>query len=174
MLYTTMDSPLGSVLVAGRVEDERLALRHISFLAGTPHLSPGEDWQCTRTPFADTVDQLAAYFAGERKEFELHLAPAGTPFQRTVWRELQRIPCGRTIPYGELARRIHRPTASRAVGAANGQNPLPVVIPCHRVIGTNGKLTGYAGGLHLKEALLAHERAMCGEQQLDLDLTAAD
>src|SRR5690606_32489233 len=102
--------------------------------------------------------QLGAYFAGELQAFDLPLAPEGTPFQRTVWQALQSIPYGQTISYGELAQEIGRPTASRAVGAANGRNPLPIVIPCHRVIGGNGSLTGYGGGLRFKKALLSLER----------------
>jgi methylated-DNA-[protein]-cysteine S-methyltransferase len=103
------------------------------------------------------VKQLREYFAGRRAEFDLPLAPEGTEFQRTVWRNLQDIPYGETISYGELAKRVGNPKASRAVGAANGQNPIPIVIPCHRVIGANGKLTGFGGGLPTKEALLALE-----------------
>ncbi len=102
--------------------------------------------------------QLRVYFAGELKEFDLPLAPDGTPFQQKVWRELCKIPYGETISYGELARRIDNPNASRAVGLANGSNPIPIIIPCHRVIGSNGKLTGYGGGLPIKEKLIALER----------------
>ena len=101
--------------------------------------------------------QLQAYFAGELREFDLPLAAAGTAFQQRVWRALCDIPYGETISYGELARRIGQPTASRAVGLANGQNPISIVVPCHRVIGANGSLTGYGGGLERKRWLLAHE-----------------
>ena len=101
--------------------------------------------------------QLQAYFAGELRDFELPLAAEGTPFQQRVWRALCDIPYGETISYGELARRIGQPTASRAVGLANGQNPISIVVPCHRVIGANGSLTGYGGGLARKRWLLAHE-----------------
>ena len=107
---------------------------------------------------ADAVRQLKAYFAGELENFDLSLSPQGTPFQQKVWSELQKIPYGKTISYGELARRIGNPKASRAVGLANGSNPISIVIPCHRVIGANGKLTGYGGGLPIKEKLLALER----------------
>ncbi len=103
------------------------------------------------------MKQLREYFAGKRADFDLPLAPEGTEFQRSVWRNLQDIPYGETISYGELAKRVGNPKASRAVGAANGQNPIPIVIPCHRVIGANGKLTGFGGGLPTKEALLALE-----------------
>ena len=107
---------------------------------------------------AETIRQLEAYFAGELESFTLPLAPHGTPFQMEVWRRLCDIPYGQTISYGEMARRIGNPKASRAVGLANGSNPIPIVIPCHRVIGSNGKLTGYGGGLPIKEKLLALER----------------
>jgi methylated-DNA-[protein]-cysteine S-methyltransferase len=101
--------------------------------------------------------QLDEYFAGERTLFELDVAPEGTPFQLAAWRELQRIPFGATISYGEQARRMGKPGAVRAVGAANGRNPIPIVIPCHRVVGANGSLTGYGGGIEKKELLLALE-----------------
>lgn len=102
--------------------------------------------------------QLQAYFAGELRDFDLPLAAEGTPFQQRVWRALCDIAYGETISYGELARRIGQPTASRAVGLANGQNPIAIVVPCHRVIGADGSLTGYGGGLERKRWLLAHER----------------
>ena len=101
--------------------------------------------------------QLEEYFAGERREFDLTLAPEGTPFERSVWDELRRIPFGETRSYGEIARAIGRPNASRAVGRANGANPIPIVVPCHRVIGADGSLTGYAGGLDMKRTLLELE-----------------
>lgn len=106
--------------------------------------------------------QVAEFFAGRRREFDFALAPEGTPFQKRVWAELVKIPFGETISYGELARRVGNPAASRAVGAANGQNPIALIVPCHRVIGSNGKLTGYGGGLPLKEKLLAWERRIAG------------
>jgi methylated-DNA-[protein]-cysteine S-methyltransferase len=102
--------------------------------------------------------QLAEYFAGARHVFDLALAPVGTPFQRLVWRALAAIPFGETRAYGEIARAIGRSAASRAVGAANGKNPFAIVVPCHRVIGASGELTGYAGGMAAKRWLLAHER----------------
>jgi methylated-DNA-[protein]-cysteine S-methyltransferase len=106
----------------------------------------------------EVVSQLEEYFEGKRRAFDLPLAPQGTPFQQRVWRALLDIPYGETISYGELASRIGNKAASRAVGLANGSNPLPIVIPCHRVIGSNGKLTGYGGGLPIKQQLLALER----------------
>jgi methylated-DNA-[protein]-cysteine S-methyltransferase len=105
----------------------------------------------------EAARQLAAYFAGDLREFDLPLRPSGTPFQLGVWEALRSIPYGETIAYGELARSIGRPTAARAVGSANHRNPLPIVVPCHRVIGADGTLTGYAGGLDVKSALLAIE-----------------
>lgn len=108
---------------------------------------------------ARAAAQLTEYFAGERRDFDLPLAPSGSAFQIAVWRALARIPFGATTSYGELARSIGRPSASRAVGAANGRNPLSIVLPCHRVIGASGELTGYGGGLPMKRWLLDHERA---------------
>ncbi len=111
-------------------------------------------------PFDAAREQLDAYFAGELERFDLRLAPAGTAFQLRVWEELQRIPFGETISYGELADRVGRPGAARAVGTANGRNPLAIVVPCHRVIGSDGALHGFAGGLERKRWLLAHEGAL--------------
>src|SRR5437868_4583065 len=108
---------------------------------------------------ARTAAQLTEYFAGERRDFDLALAPSGTEFQRTVWHALADIPFGTTCSYGDLARVVGRPSASRAVGAANGKNPIAIILPCHRVIGSNGTLTGYGGGLPMKRWLLDHERA---------------
>ena len=126
-------------------------------------VGPSPDWNHDDAAFGDVVSQLGEYFEGRRRQFDLPLAPAGTPFQQRVWSALLDIPYGETISYGELASRIGQKSASRAVGLANGSNPLPIVIPCHRVIGANGKLTGYGGGLPIKERLLAHER---GERRL--------
>ncbi len=124
-------------------------------------------WDADRV--AGVAAQLAEYFAGRRRDFALALDPPGTPFQRQVWEELARIPFGATISYGELARRVGRPAAARAVGAANGANPIPIVLPCHRVIGSDGSLTGYGGGLPLKKALLALEGVLeAGPEQLAL------
>ncbi len=133
-------------------------LQLISFPDGRHTRSPEPEWQEESKPLRETIHQLKAYFAGELQDFTLPLDPQGTAFQLAVWKSLTEIPYGDTISYGELARRIGNPNASRAVGLANGSNPIPIVIPCHRVIGSNGKLTGYGGGLPTKEKLLALER----------------
>ena len=150
--YTRIASPLGTLLLAG----DDSGLRHIMFACKIQSLDPA--WRHDAVPLTETIRQLQAYFAGELENFNLPLAPEGTPFQKEVWQRLCDIPYGQTISYGELARRIGNPKASRAVGLANGSNPIPIVIPCHRVIGSNGKLTGYGGGLPIKEKLLALER----------------
>ena len=113
--------------------------------------------------FVQAAKQLRAYFAGERQTFDLPLAPHGTEFQQSVWSELQRIPYGETTTYSKIAERIGRPAAVRAVGAANGANPIPIVIPCHRVIGASGSLTGFGGGLDVKRRLLAMEARLAGQ-----------
>ncbi len=154
MLYTQIESPLGPLLL---VADDG-GLRQILFVNGRHAAQPESSWEKDTAPFSETVRQLHAYFAGELENFDLQLAPEGTPFQLGVWRSLCDIPYGATVSYGELAVRIGNPKACRAVGLANGSNPIPIVIPCHRVIGSNGMLTGYGGGLPIKEKLLALER----------------
>ena len=153
--YDYYDSPLGQILVTASDE----ALTGLHFVGEKYFPAIEEQWQ--RQPNAQLIvrarQQLDEYFAGQRKHFELAVDPAGTAFQRGVWRALQRIPYGVTTHYGDIAARIGKPTASRAVGAANGRNPISIVIPCHRVIGANGGLTGYAGGMARKEALLRLE-----------------
>ncbi len=151
--FTVIPSPLGDILLARTVK----GLTHIRFQEGDSAVLPFSDWVRDDFAFADATAQLDAYFAAELREFDLPLAPAGTPFQQTVWQLLQTIPYGRTATYGGLAEKMGKPMAARAVGAANGRNPLPIVIPCHRVIGADGKLTGYRGGVRFKEALLALE-----------------
>jgi methylated-DNA-[protein]-cysteine S-methyltransferase len=146
------DSPVGPLTI--RVNDDG-ALEEIRFGdVGRASARPGGLKPALRC----VIEQLNEYFGGTRREFDLPLAPRGTEFQLACWNELQRIAYGSTISYSELARRIARPNAVRAVGAANGANPIPIIIPCHRVIGANGKLTGYGGGLPIKEKLLALER----------------
>jgi methylated-DNA-[protein]-cysteine S-methyltransferase len=151
MNYQYLETPIGRLLIGGDGE----AVRIIAFPKNGRPRDPQPGWiEGSTGAIEETARQLREYFAGRRREFELPLAPEGTQFQKSVWRELQGIPYGRTISYGELARRIGNPKASRAVGAANGANPIPIVIPCHRVIGANGKLTGFGGGLPIKEKLL--------------------
>ena len=152
--YTQMDSPLGPLLL---VADDA-GVRQILFVNGRHPARPDASWKQDRARHTETIRQLQAYFAGELETFDLQLAPQGTPFQLAVWRRLCDIPYGETMSYGQLASQIGNPKASRAVGLANGSNPIPIVIPCHRVIGSNGKLTGYGGGLPIKEKLLALER----------------
>ncbi len=152
-VFTVMDSPLGEVLLVGNDQ----GMTHLSFQAGSSAIAPNNDWQQDDAAFVDAVEQLEAYFAGELQDFNLSLAPKGTPFQQDVWRFLQTIPYGKTTSYGAIAQTMGKPNGSRAVGAANGRNPIAIIIPCHRVIGSNGSLTGYAGGLQFKEALLSLE-----------------
>jgi methylated-DNA-[protein]-cysteine S-methyltransferase len=154
MVYDHLDTPVGKLLLAA----EDGALRHIGFELGRHPVWIGDDWRRDPPAFASARAQLLAYFAGELTGFDLPLAPRGSPFQLGVWAELRRIPYGTTISYGELAARIGEPSAARAVGAANGQNPLPIVVPCHRVIGADGSLTGFGGGLATKKFLLEHEQ----------------
>jgi methylated-DNA-[protein]-cysteine S-methyltransferase len=151
MEFIELGSPIGDLLIVG---DQR-AVREIHF-PGDRRSAPG--WQlATEGPVPEAARQLEAYFARERREFDLPLAPEGTPFQQRVWRELQKIPYGQTLSYGEIARHLGNASASRAVGAANGANPIPIVVPCHRAIGADGGLTGFGGGLEVKAKLLALE-----------------
>lgn len=154
MHYRTLSSPIGPLLVAG----DRQGLRFLLFAEGRRAAAPQPGWEPDAGALDEPVRQLTAYFAGTLRAFELPLAPHGTPFQQSVWLELQKIPYGETISYGELARRLGNARAVRAVGLANGSNPIAIVIPCHRVIGSNGSLVGYGGGLPTKQALLALER----------------
>ena len=165
--YTTLDSPVGRLLLAGA--DEVLML--INFPTGSQALKPDPGWVRDDAMFAEARRQLDAYFAGTRTEFTMALAMDGTDFQKACWTALRQVPFGETISYGELARRIGRPKASRAVGAANHANPLPIVVPCHRVIGADNSLTGFGGGLDTKRVLLAHENVAV-ETQGDLFVNA--
>lgn len=161
----TLDSPIGPLRI---VTDERGRLCEVKFGSGlteAPGSQPGgtgaDEGAGLRARHSsgneDVAHQLVEYFAGTRKTFDLELAPRGTPFQLDVWKALCEVPYGETITYAELARRIGRPAAVRAVGAANGANPIPIIVPCHRVIGSNGTLTGYGGGIATKQFLLALE-----------------
>ena len=152
-LYTTTDSPIGELLLVG----DGTALSALYMQAGRrKRIDPS--WERSQAAFAAAIAQLGEYFAGERRDFDLPLAPRGADFQLRAWQALREIPYGETWSYGELARHIGRPTGSRAVGMANGRNPVSIVVPCHRVIGANGTLTGYAGGLERKQQLLELEQ----------------
>ena len=153
MYYCFLDTPIGELLLAG--EDGALSM--IGFPKGSMRREPEADWIFNEKPLADACEQLREYFAGERQAFDIPLQLNGTEFQVSVLKALQEIPYGQTASYGEIARRIGRPKAVRAVGAANGRNPIPIVVPCHRVIGSTGDLTGFGGGLDTKEALLRLE-----------------
>jgi len=154
--FCYINSPVGKLLLAGDAE----GIKHINFPMEKKPVHPQPDWQELPAFFASAVVELEEYFAGERKQFAVAVKPQGTRFQLGVWQELGKIPYGRTVSYGELARRVGQPKASRAVGAANGANPIPIIIPCHRVIGADGSLTGFGGGLHVKQYLLELEKAI--------------
>lgn len=153
MYYCHLDSPIGELLLAGGADE----LSVIGFPQGSMRRDPEPDWIYSEQPFAEVRKQLSEYFAGTRQQFDLPLKLAGTEFQISVLEALQTIPYGETTSYGAIAKQIGRPKAVRAVGAANGRNPLPIVVPCHRVIGSGGALTGFGGGLDTKEALLRLE-----------------
>ncbi|WP_016699990.1 methylated-DNA--[protein]-cysteine S-methyltransferase [Actinoalloteichus spitiensis] len=160
--HTVVDSPIGpltlvatgGVLAGVYMEEHRHRPDRATFGAQDD------------TGFDEAARQLAEYFAGERTDFDLPLAPHGTPFQKQVWAQLRDIPYGETVSYGDLAARMGRPSASRAVGLANGRNPISVIVPCHRVVGSTGSLTGYAGGVERKRTLLDLERRVSGRALL--------
>ena len=151
--YTYVNSPLGEILLARNRE----GLTTISFQEGIHLQKPRSSWRRDEEPLSEAKDQIEAYFTGQLAVFDLPLAPRGTPFEKLVWEELIEIDYGRTASYSEIARRLHARSAARAVGAANRNNPLPIVVPCHRVIGANGDLKGYSGGREIKRTLLDHE-----------------
>lgn len=157
--WTTVDSPLGSLMLTADADG-------LTGVYMEPHAhgpdSPDAAWVEDAAPFADAERQLDEYFAGERTDFDLPLHAKGTPFQLEVWQALRTIPFGEVRSYGDIAGQIGRPGASRAVGLANGRNPISVIVPCHRVIGSSGSLTGYGGGLTRKRLLLDHEAAVAG------------
>jgi methylated-DNA-[protein]-cysteine S-methyltransferase len=150
-LYTTWRSPLGELLLEG--DEHALRALHLPDRHPSRH---GRD--LAGAPFARAIEQLDEYFAGERTAFDLSLAPRGGSFDRTVWAHLERIPYGATRSYADIARALGDPDRARDVGIANARNPLPIIVPCHRVVGSDGSLTGYAGGLDRKRALLALEQ----------------
>jgi methylated-DNA-[protein]-cysteine S-methyltransferase len=158
-VYTTIASPLGELLAARDAE----GIRALYLPTGRNPARPAADWVRDDAAFDDLRGQLGEYFAGERTSFALPLHLVGSAFQQRVWTALLAIPCGTTTSYGALALEIGAPGAARAVGLANGQNPISIIVPCHRVIGASGSLTGYGGGLPAKQWLLTHER---GEPQL--------
>lgn len=153
LYFDTFDSPIGTLTVAA----DSHGIRHILFPQNRHEAKGRERWQRDPAAVTEARRQLLAYLHGERSGFDLPLAPAGTDFQRRVWHTLAQIPFGQTWSYAQLAQCVGQPTAARAVGAANGRNPLPIVLPCHRVIGANGALTGFGGGLPTKLALLRLE-----------------
>lgn len=162
MFYRYHDSPIGRLLLAG----DDAGLQQLLMQIDAKPWRIGEHWRLAGHELDAACRQLDEYFAGRRQRFELLLAPRGTAFQQAVWQALQRIPFGQTSSYSALAEQIARPKAVRAVGAANGANPIAVVIPCHRVIGRDGSLTGYAGGLARKALLLELEGAQLPEQRM--------
>lgn len=158
MFYSYMDSPIGRLLLAG----DRHSLKVVGFSSGKLARGADPDWERFDEPFRRVRAQLEQYFAGERKTFDLDLAPDATPFQAMVLEALREIPYGETRSYRDIAEQIGNPKAVRAVGGANGSNPIPIIIPCHRVIGSNGTLTGFGGGLDSKRFLLDLETRHSG------------
>ena len=159
--YDTYDSPIGGMLLAAT----EAGLAGVYFDRQKHHPGKGRDWE--RDPANPHLKrakaQLAEYFAGKRKKFDVALDPAGTDYQKAIWKAIYGVPFGQTISYGELARRAGFPEGARAAGAATGRNPIGIIVPCHRIMGANGSLTGYAGGLNKKRALLALEGVLSGE-----------
>lgn len=152
--YCYYQSPIGKLLLIGADN----LLEELHFPSDLSKINIADDWQQDEHSFQQALLQLDEYFAGSRQQFDLQIAPRGTAFQQSVWAELRKIPFGQTASYGEIAQRIGNPKACRAVGLANAKNPLPIIVPCHRVIGKNGALTGFGGGLQLKQQLLDLER----------------
>lgn len=164
--YCHHDSPVGPLLLAG----EGSALRLLSFPSGDKAVSPQEGWPFDPSPFDVVRRQLDGYFSGQLRAFSLPLDIRGTDFQKKIWASLATIPYAETRSYGDIARSLGSPGASRAVGAANGANPLPIILPCHRVIGSSGALTGFGGGLDTKTWLLQHEATVAGVAGRQLSL----
>lgn len=168
MIYFTFyESPIQSL----RLVSDGRSLIGLYMMSEKHHLISQEDWleDDSIAPFPETKEQLTAYFAGTLTEFDLPLKMEGTVFQEIVWESLRNIPYGKTISYGELADQIGRPNTSRAVGLANGRNPISIIVPCHRVIGVNGKLTGYGGGVERKQWLIHHEHNISMKQPMVLE-----
>ena len=154
--YTYMETPVGQLMLAGEGE----VLHHLSFPSGKMCFKPKPDWDYHAAAFKQTRHQIDDYFAGQLKRFDLAIAPSGTEFQMQVLGVLQKIPFGQMRSYKDIAEAIGRPNSMRAVGAANGRNPIPLIIPCHRVVGADGSLTGFGGGLDTKAFLLRLEGAI--------------
>ena len=155
--YAVTDSPIGPLLLVAAPDGDGLAGLYVADEPGAPS-ALGPDWEEDPAALAEPLRQLEEWFAGQRREFDLELRPAGTPFQLAVWEGLRLIPYGETWSYGDLARHVGKPGAARAVGRANGRNPISIVVPCHRVIGADGSLTGFGWGVDRKAWLLDHER----------------
>jgi len=153
MYYCIVKSPIGPILLAGDEE----GMKHVNFMKGKKKIEVSDDWVENEEFFREISGQLEAYFSGKLKSFDVKLAAEGTEFQKSVWKALCEIPYGETRTYKDIAVSIGKPKAYRAVGLANNRNPIAIIVPCHRVIGTDGKLTGYAGGLDVKEFLLKLE-----------------
>jgi methylated-DNA-[protein]-cysteine S-methyltransferase len=158
MRYGYLSSPLGDLMMIG----DAAGLRALYLSTTRYPVEVGGDWIRDEAAFADVRDQLTGYFAGDRTAFDLPLAAQGSSWQKRVWAALREIPYGETASYGQLARELGVPNGARAVGLANGQNPLSIIVPCHRVIGANGALVGYGGGLPAKRWLISHEAAHSG------------
>ncbi len=157
MFYYVHRSPVGRLLLVGNHD----GLQRLQFQDGNHPQAIEPGWKKDRTVFEPIISQLEDYFDGRLKRFSLTLSLQGTDFQQRVWKALQKIPYGKTVSYGTIAKQIGNPQASRAVGAANGNNPISIIVPCHRVIGHNGKLVGFGGGLPIKQTLLSHEQQHC-------------
>ncbi len=157
MNYYYYESPIGELLLAG----DKDYLKRIEFPMNKVKVPHGNDWLEDKSSFKEVIRQLKAYFTGDLKNFTLPLQPATTPFRMNVLSEVKKIPYGQTATYGEIAEKIGKPRASRAVGGANANNPIPIIIPCHRVIGSSGKLTGFGGGIPLKQELINLEKQNC-------------
>lgn len=169
--WWVVSTPFGEMVVAG--DDDVVHLVLLPNAAAEALASLGGERRTRRKALARTEQQFEEYFAGGRRNFELPLEPRGTVFQQSVWWALADIPYGETASYADIAQRVGRPTACRAVGLANGSNPLPLVLPCHRVIGSSGKLVGYGGGLELKQQLLEFERRTLADERREEAMSAA-
>jgi methylated-DNA-[protein]-cysteine S-methyltransferase len=162
LLYTTLESPIGELLLLG----DGQALHGLYMQDGRKPRQIARSWRERSAAFAPVIAQLHEYFAGQPLTFELPLVMRGTEFEQCVWHALREIPYGQTVSYGEIARRIGQPAAARAVGLANARNPIAVIVPCHRVIGADGSLTGYGGGLERKRILLELESGQASLQPM--------